>query len=351
MKQIEQVMTAASPLRFIAGRRVAAHIRREGFRLADFPTLIGAAGGPKWLTLYGLDRVLAPKLAAAGPRFDLMGASIGSWRFAAYAQENPAAALDRLLASYTRFDVFAQGPIDMDAVFDGYCRALLGDSGTGEVLASRHASLHVVVAWLRRRWWPPLAGLALAAGVNAFGRGALMRLGPERVLFSAAQRNANPAFKARQVMLTADNLAPALRASGAIPGFVSPVAGLLPGEQGVGVDGGIIDYHFDGALAAQDFVLYPHFYPYLIPGWFDKPFRRRRIDPRTVDNLLVMAPSAAFVARLPGAKLPDRNDPRRLGLVACREGWCQVAEASRELGDAFDEAFEKDRIPALLESP
>lgn len=291
-----------------------------------------------------------PKLAAAGPRFDLIGASIGSWRFAAYAQEDPAAALDRLLASYTQFDVFAQGPIDMDAVFDGYCRALLGDSGTEEVLASRHAALHVVVAWLRRCWLPPLGGLGLAAGVNAFGRGALLRHGPERVLFSTAERDADPAFKARQVMLTAENLALALRASGAIPGFVSPVAGLLPGEQGVGVDGGIIDYHFDGALAARNFVLYPHFYSHLIPGWFDKPFRRRRIDPRAVDNLLVLAPSPSFVARLPGAKLPDRNDPQRLGLAACRDAWCQVAEASRELGEAFEEAMENGRIPELLES-
>lgn len=344
-------MAAASPLRFIAGRRVAAHIRREGFRLADFPTLLGAAGGPKWLVLHGLDRVLAPKLAQAGPRFELIGASIGSWRFAAYAQEDPAAALDRLLASYTRFDVFQQGPIDMDAVFDGYCRDLLGVHGIQEVLASRHAALHVVVAWLRRRWLPPLPGLGVAAGVNAFGRRALLRHGPERILFSTGQRHPDPAYAARQVMLTVDNLAAALRASGAIPGFVSPVADLVPGERGVGVDGGIIDYHFDGALAAGGFVLYPHFYPHLVPGWFDKPFRRRRIDPRTVDNLLVLAPSAEFVARLPGAKLPDRKDPGRLGLAACQEVWCRVAEASRELGEAFDAALSEGRIPALIESP
>lgn len=343
--------TAALPLRFIAGRRVAEHIRREGFRLTDFPTLLGAAGGPKWLVLHGLDRVLAPKLALAGPRFELIGASIGSWRFAAYAQQDPAAALDRLLESYTRFDVFQQGPIDMDAVFDGYCRDLLGASGVEEVLASPHAALHVVVAWLRRRWLPPLAGLGFAASVNAFGRRAMLRLGPERVLFSTSERAGNPAFKARQVMLTAANLAAALRASGAIPGFVSPVADLVPGERGVGVDGGIIDYHFDGALAAEDFVLYPHFYPHLVPGWFDKPFRRRRIDPTAVDNLLVLAPSADFVARLPGAKLPDRNDPRRLGLEACRDVWCQVADASRQLGDAFGEAFESNRIPQLIETP
>jgi len=196
-----------------------------------------------------------------------------------------------------------------------------------------------------------MAGLGLAAASNAFGRAAMLRLGPERVLFSSGRMGTVPGFKARQVMLTADNMAAALRASGAIPGFVTPVLDLLPGERGVAVDGGIIDYHFDAALAAENFVLYPHFYPYLVPGWFDKPFRRRRIDPRTVDNLLVIAPSPDFVARLPGAKLPDRNDPRRLGLAPCRDVWRQVAEASRELGEAFDEALGRDRIPELLESP
>lgn len=342
-------MSGEAPLRFLAGRRVAAHLRREGFRLQDFPTLLGAAGGPKWLVLHGLDRVLAPRLATAGPRFDLIGASIGAWRFAAYAQQDAAAALDRLLASYTRFDVFQQGPIDMNQVFEGYCRDLLGERGAEEVMASPHAALHVVVAWLRGRWLPPLAGLGLAAGVNAFGRRLLLRHGPKRLLLSTAERAPNEAWRAQQVLLQANRLADALRASGAIPGLVRPVAGLVPGEQGVGVDGGIIDYHFDAALASEHFVLYPHFYPHLVPGWFDKPFRRRRIDPRAVENLLVIAPSEAFVAGLPGGKLPDRNDPRRLGLPACQQVWMEVAAASQRLGDCLEEALTTERVPDLLE--
>lgn len=340
---------SASPLRFLAGRRVREHILREGFRLEDYPTLIGAAGGPKWLVLYGLDRALAPRLAVAGRRYDLVGASIGAWRFAAYAQHDPAAALDRLLASYTRFEVFDDGPVDMNAVFAGYCRDLLGERGAEEILASPHGVLHVVVAWLRRRWLPPLAGLGLAAGANALSRRMLLRYGPERLVLSSAERAPWEDWPARHVALTEANMAAALRASGAIPGFVSPVPDLVPGEAGFGVDGGIIDYHFDGALSTRDFVLYPHFYPHLVPGWFDKPFRGRRILPGAVDNLLVIAPSPAFIASLPGGKVPDRNDPKRLGLAACQQVWCQAADASRRLGEAFEEAFERGRIPELLE--
>ncbi len=338
-----------SPLRFLAGRRVRDHIEKEGFRLEDFPTLLGAAGGPKWLVLYGLDRVLAPRLTRLGHRVHLVGASIGAWRFAAYAQADPAAALDRLLASYTRFDVAHQGPIDMNEVFEGYCRDLLGERGAEEILASPHGALHVVVAWLRRRWLPPLAGLGLAAGVNTLGRRMLLRFGPERLVLSSAEPRPAAGWPARHVPLTTTNMAAALRASGAIPGLVRPVADLVPGEPGFGVDGGIIDYHFDASLAADDFILYPHFYPHLVPGWFDKPFRRRRLLPHAVDNLLLIAPSPEFVAGLPQGKVPDRNDPRRLGLEACQQAWCQAADASRRLGDAFLEALERDRVPALLE--
>ena len=341
-------MTRAFPLQFFAGRRVREHVAREGFRLEDFPTLLGAAGGPKWLVLYGLDRVLAPKLVASGQRFDLIGASIGSWRFAAYAQRDPAAALDRLLANYTLEQTFSGAPLDMDAVFRGYCDTLLGETGAEEVLTSDHAALHVIVAWFRRGWVPSLAGIGLAAGYNAIGRKALLRFGPERLVLSSAARLPATDWPGRAVPLTHANLGDALRASGAVPGMVRPVRDLVPGEQGYGVDGGIIDYHFDANSARSGFVLYPHFYPHMVPGWFDKPFRGRRVDPASVENLLVVSPSPEFVARLPGGKVPDRNDPRRLGLPACRAAWLDVAHASRELGDAFEEALAGGRLTELV---
>jgi hypothetical protein len=73
----------------------------------------------------------------------------------------------------------------------------------------------------------------------------------------------------------------------------------------------------------------------LLPGWFDKPFARRRLAPTSVDHMLLLAPSPAFVAGLPGGKIPDRKDPQALGGAALGARWGQVAEASRALGDAW----------------
>ena len=82
--------------------------------------------------------------------------------------------------------------------------------------------------------------------------------------------------------------------------------GLLP-RGALGIDGGIADYHFGAIPRHNGFTLYPHFYPHLVPGWFDKPFTRRRLDPTSVDHVLLMAPSPAFVAGLPGGKIPGKT--------------------------------------------
>jgi hypothetical protein len=49
-----------------------------------------------------------------------------------------------------------------------------------------------------------------------------------------------------------------------------------------------------------------------VPGWFDKPLRQRRAGAGArshwLDNVILVSPSASFMASLPRAKLPDRND-------------------------------------------
>ena len=84
-------------------------------------------------------------------------------------------------------------------------------------------------------------------------------------------------------------------------------------------DGGLIDYHLHlpwhrlGGL-----VLIPHFTPWLTPGWLDKGLPWRKHGPTALrpwlDNVLLIAPSEALLSRLPGGKLPDRQDFKRYGL-------------------------------------
>lgn len=334
------------PLRFLAGRNVLAHLQGNGFSVADFPRLLGAAGGPKWLVLHGLDRVLAARLQRSGRHHELLGSSIGAWRFAAYAQRDTGAAVARLRASYTDERIFAGG-VDLAAMFQSFCRDLLGREGAAEVVAAPHVSLAVNVTWYDEGRLPVLLRLGFTAAGNLVSRALVERRGAHRlILTTAAQAPAIP-WPATRVSLTAERLAPALLASGAVPGMMPPVRDLWPGRAGYGLDGGLLDYHFDDRPAQGCFVLYPHFYPHMVPGWFDKPLRRRWLDPRQIDNMLLVAPSAAFIAQLPDGKLPDRGDPRRFGLRRAHRNWLEVARRAEELGEALELALDNHWIPEL----
>jgi hypothetical protein len=112
------------------------------------------------------------------------------------------------------------------------------------------------------------------------------------------------------VVLRPENLAPAVLASCTVPFALEPVQDLPGAPRGTYWDGGITDYHLhlNYASMGEGLVLYPHFQRQVVPGWLDKAWRRRhRATPR-LDNMVVLAPSAAWVAALPGGKLPDRTD-------------------------------------------
>ena len=347
------------PLEFHAGHRVRAHVARHGFRLADFPTVLGAAGGPKWLLLHGLDRVLAPRIRRAareaGRPVDLIGSSIGAWRFAAWLHDDPVAALDRLLATYTRPDLFEPGSgragvPDFDRLFRTYLEDLLGDDGAAQVLACDEARLHMITAFFPGSMLPDPLRLATAWLRNLAGRRAFRAGAPRRLVCStAALPPALATWPDRTRILDAARLVPALMATAAVPGMIRPVTGLDPEEDdGQSIDGGIVDYHFEGPPPGAGFTLYPHFYPTLTPGWFDKPFSSRRRRGEDSDDLLLITPTPGFIASLPGAKIPDRKDPRRLGPRVCHKTWSGVGEASKRLGDALETVLDEDRIPELI---
>lgn len=86
---------------FLAGKRALEKVRAEGLSPGDVSIVAGAAGGPKWLILGQLDRVLFGTWfkGRTDPLF-LLGASIGSWRFAAASRRDPVAAIDRFESAY-----------------------------------------------------------------------------------------------------------------------------------------------------------------------------------------------------------------------------------------------------------
>ena len=85
-----------------AGRSAIEHIRQNGLQPADVHMIPGAAGGPKALGIQGLDLALfGDWLPRANQPRSLIGASIGSWRFAAACLPDPVAGLKRLGELYT----------------------------------------------------------------------------------------------------------------------------------------------------------------------------------------------------------------------------------------------------------
>ena len=347
-------------LTFKAGASALESIRDHGFDPASIGTIAGASGGAKWLCLSQLDRailsILVPKLA--GP-VHLVGSSIGAWRFACYAQKDPAAAIERFETAYLEQRYSDDPDIhEITALSRGILDEVLGDAGVREVLDHPVFRTHVMAVRARHFMasenpWALGAGLLTAAALNLVHRRTL-GLFFERALFFDA-RTVPPFFDLRgfplqQVALTPDNLRDAIVATGSIPLVLSGVRDIAGATPGVYRDGGVIDYHLDIPHSERDrLTLFPHFYGHLVPGWFDKRLTWRRPRADHVARTILVSPSPEFVAALPGGKIPDRSDFRRYEPQHRRRIWRDCVAACERLADEFVEVIEKDQLAARIE--
>lgn len=352
-------MSSALTLR--AGPDAFALIRERGLRADDVDVMPGASGGAKWLAIGGLDRYLFGEFLSV-PRerpLHLIGSSIGSWRMACLAQRDPVAALARGHHAYIHEQRYSPrpSPREVSEVLGRALDRILGETGVDEILAHPWARLHVITAQARglaasERRVALLAGLGLAAAANAVSRRTLawqMR----RCVFHSCEGETPFRHLAdlptTHLPLTRENLRAVLFASGAIPGLLEAVR--VPGaEPGVHWDGGVLDYHLDLDFGVGGgIVLYPHFYAHVVPGWFDKALRWRRARGTNFRRALLIAPSDAFVASLPGGRIPDRRDFYALPEAERIRRWQAVLDASERLGEELRELVETGRIAERVE--
>ena len=343
-----------------AGPRALARIRQNGLSPADVGILPGAAGGPKGIGIQGLDLALFGDWLLRAPRERaLIGASIGSWRFASACLPDPAMGIRRLGELYTS-QRFAKG-VSMAEV-SGSCRQMLNEllaDQDAAIIANPHYRLHIVVVkshgLLQHDHRGKLSlGLSSVIGNNFLAR---QRLGRhfDRVILHDARQVPPLAqlsdFRSHFHALTPENLRHALLASGSIPMVMEAIREIPGLEPGAYRDGGLLDYHLDLPYNGDDIVLYPHFTDRVIPGWFDKSMPWRRGDRTRLQNVLLLAPSRDYLARLPHGKLPDRTDFKRyLGNDAGRERyWRQAMAESARLGDEFLELVESGRLAEHLQ--
>jgi len=342
-------MKPKASIRLLAGPAALKQIASDGLQAHQISAIAGAAGGPKGLALLALDEWLFGHWLPDAPRHRLLaGASIGAWRMAAAVHPDGIAATRRLGEAYLELQRYSArpSPAEVAQVCRAVAAALLGNAWRSDETDGPNAHHQLAIITARARG--PLAGrtdrtaFAHCAWSNLRGRERLgqhlqrvvfggsswpSRMGPE----SATSFNGpgverarifddlTDGFETTQVALTAANLEDALLASGSIPLICEPVHTPAGAPEGLYWDGGLIDYHLHLPWSqTEGLVLVPHFTEHLTPGWLDKtlPWRRRGPASRKhwLDNVLIIAPSAALLARLPNGKLPDRKDFPRYGL-------------------------------------
>jgi len=338
---------------FYAGRKAFEIIREEGLKPERISVVAGAAGGPKWLVLRHLDRVLFSEWFKSRklPLF-LIGSSIGAWRFAGQCMADPITSLSDFESAYIH-QAYAEKP-SPEAVSRESARiqqAFLKNRGPHEILDHPFLRLNFMAVRSKgpaasdRRFL--LATVLLVAALGNLVSRSFLKVFFERVLFYDS-RNVPPFFRItgfpiHRVPLTPGNLTGALLASGSIPLVMSGVKGIPDSPSGVYRDGGVIDYHMDMPLTGESegIALFPHYMERVIPGWLDKKLSWRKPGARNMANVLMMAPSKQFIDRLPYHKIPDRNDFHRFeGQDSQRfDYWSAVAKASQVLADEFMEAM------------
>lgn len=373
IRAVHPKQASPSSIRLLAGPGARERIRREGLQASQVSAVAAAAGGPKGLALLPLDEWLFQDWLAAAPRRRLLaGASIGAWRMAAAVHPDGIAATRRLGEAYLELQRYSARPdtAEVARVCRAVAAAMLGtprpqpDADKPSVASQAH---HLAIVTARARG--PLMGrtdrwgFAACAWDNLRGRHRLGRhlqrvvFGPPEVASAPVFMGLQDGFDTLHIPLTTDNLEDALLASGSIPLVCEPVLTPRGAPAGLYWDGGLIDYHLHLPWSAQDgLVLIPHFTPWLTPGWLDKGLPWRRRGPGALrhwlDNVLLIAPSQALLTRLPGGKLPDRQDFARYGvrhdarILAWRRAMSECQRMAEDLLD-FIRRPDPDRLEPL----
>ncbi|MEL7024489.1 MAG: patatin-like phospholipase family protein [Pseudomonadota bacterium] len=342
-----------------AGPAALRHLEQHGLQAGDIRMMVGASGGAKWLSLIGLDHAILRRIVPGLENgTHLLGSSIGTWRFACYTQPDPLSALNRFEHGYIE-QTYSQRPDtdEITAVGRQMVARMLGEGGIANAVNSERFRLHIMAVqahgWVAsERRVPLLLGLTAAMLANRIDRRRLARFFSRACVSDAradAPFHAAKDFPMQRIALTEENLVDAILASSAIPLVLNGVRNLAGARDGVYRDGGIIDYHFDLPMSFESgLTLYPHFYPDLTPGWFDKKLKRR---PRAehIDRVLLLAPSPQFVANLPGGKIPDRTDFTSMDASTRIRVWREVVAETERLGEAFEDLLDRQAFAAVAE--
>ncbi|MCK9273666.1 MAG: hypothetical protein M0P57_01080 [Syntrophales bacterium] len=342
-----------------AGENVYKMIMNDGVQPDSILTYIGPAVGPRWLVASGFDLSLLNS-GMLGNKYpvQLIGASAGALRFAAWVQPEPEKSYMELINSYISM-IFgrkesSKSILDtLQWLIDSY----IEDGAIPFALANRRYRLSVITARAKHlaasevRLFQFL-GLAFAGSLNVFNPMGLNAFF-QRILFHSGALPPpscmNGSFSGLAVALNEANFKSALLASSAVPLAAAGVRNIFGAPRGIYRDGGMVDYHFNqnyGRKGKSDVVLMFHHEARLIPSWFDRYLKYRKPSSSMTENLLLIHPTEDFVKRLPGGKIPTRRDfyefadnpPERI------KRWKDVVRESEHLGEEFIELLQANKL-------
>lgn len=352
-----------------AGPTAIKEIKEKGFTPELVKMMLGASGGAKWLILSEIDKYLAGEFfKERDTPLHLIGSSIGSWRFACYSRNNPKEAIETFKNNYINFGAqyVERDDVKKDRkLFTHLTKELISSftgkrsGGVEEILNNPIFKLNFIAAGSRSligsELKAPLAlGLVSAAMGNMLSRKGLKHHFKRAIFYTDPHspfNNIND-LPTEQIQLNRTNLGEALLASASIPFATYGVDQLSEtNPEMVYRDGGLIDYHFDIETKLDEgIILYPHFYDFALPGWFDKITKTRKVSPQNYDRVVMISPSEDLISKLPYQKIPDRKDYKKMEFKTRLKYWNKVTDMSRYMADDFHEMIVKGDIVDRLRS-
>ena len=348
-------MRKVDSLKIRVGPSAYRDIRKQGFDLTKIKAILGASGGPKWLVLSHLDRLILEKIIPQIKEpIHLIASSIGVWRFICYTQNDPVAAINEFERGY----IEQQLPKESEKKqISHHLRVMLdmmcNSSNIKETLQHPQFRTSIITTknlHILKSEQKILLSLGLLASLlaNLTSRRALKYFYSRGLFFDPREAPLlinNDDFTIDAIPLTHKNLKDAIIASSSIPLFMEGVRGIRGAPEGVYRDGGLLDYHLDFLpVDREHYALYPHFFDRLKPGWFDSSLSWRNVQLGNLDRTIFICPSEEFIKKLPGSKVPDRSDFKNFSNSERIKRWRTVTDMSKVLAEEFNEILEKDQL-------
>ena len=285
---------------------------------------------------------------------DLLGSSIGAWRYATYCRADFKQAFEHFEHTYftQRYSDDADRE-EITRVITGMLEELISKEQEQEILDNPKFRINLFADRSRGitntdKRLILSVGLITAAKFNLLSRSTLSWFF-ERTLFhhpdSTAEFIGKDQLPTERFALNESNLKAAILASGSIPMVVDGIE-IEGAKPGLYRDGGLVDYHMNLPFEVSDgLVLHPHFSPTVYPGWMDKYLKFRKPNLDYFNQVLLVCPSDEFIKSLPLSKIPDRSDFERfVGDDAGRvDYWREVTKRSEQLGNELLHLFETEK--------